>query len=520
MLRRRIFQLVLAALAVGLPLMACREPTQITLVITTDVPCATVTAKGVDVRVGAPLTVDDQPTTDVSTSHCTDTTVGSIVVVPSGEDDAHVGIEVTLGTGAISSAACRLSSSSGCIIARRSLGYVPHTSLVLPIKLGAKCIDVACGPGQTCDEGVCKGDEVNTSQCPGGVCGPETLPPVDAGLVDAAPDAANDAAVDAGADAAPDGGRPTCAQICTGGICVGDVCQLAPAIMADPNDTAGCIAADATGKRVWWTSNRGTLSMLERVPRIGGVAAPVATAIPSGNAAGVAALGGIVNAAINDTTPAKQNIYEVGASLNLTSRSAVTGTEKLGLVARATNGDVCWTLGVGLMCTGWSQAQTISGGGTAVAGSTNYVGVAATTGAFVLIYKRINPAAGSVSPPIQGVSGLAANPASDAFFTFGGPGTPEIVQFVVNPAALTTLIKRPTSKVVGSVMAYDATSDSLFWTEQEPNSNTAYDIFSAKAAPAATPHLVATSIPHQNCIAVDDESVYWLNGGAPYKTAK
>ena len=124
LLRRRMFQLLLAALALGIPLIACREPTQITLVISTDVPCATVTAKGVDVRVGAPQTVEDQPTTDVSTNSCTGTTVGSIVVVPSSEDDARVGIEVTLGTGAISSAACRLSSSSGCIIARRSLGYV------------------------------------------------------------------------------------------------------------------------------------------------------------------------------------------------------------------------------------------------------------------------------------------------------------------------------------------------------------------------------------------------------------
>jgi len=69
-------------------------------------------------------------------------------------------------------------------------------------------------------------------------------------------------------------------------------------------------------------------------------------------------------------------------------------------------------------------------------------------------------------------------------------------------------------------MAYDTTTDSLFWTEQEANNTTTYDVYAAKAAPAAVPRLVATAIPHQNCIAVDDESVYWLNGGTPYKIAK
>ena len=510
MLRRRILQLALAAVAVGIPLVACREPTQITLVITTDVPCPTVTNKGVDVRVGSPQTVEDQPTTDVVTKSCHDTSIGSIVVVPSGDDDGRVGIEVTLGTGGVASADCRVSSSSGCIIARRTLGYVPHTSLVLPIHLAAKCVDVACAVGQTCVEGVCRGSEVS---CPGGTCGPETLPPVDAGIVDAAPDVAIDATVDAGADS---GDAGHCAQICTGGVCVGDVCQLATGVQPDVNDTGGCIAADAVGKRVWWTSNRGSVSALDYVPRSGAkLAVQAVAAVPPGFAAGVAALTGTVNAGIYDAAGA--TIYEFDSLLTKGTR-ATQGSEKINYVARAPNADVCWTStpSGNLVCTGWGAPKSVAGGGVIVGASLNYVGVTTST-AYAYFFKRGNSTIYSTLVP-QNVWGLAADPSRDVFFTFGGPAAPTVLMVDVGATVTTQLIDRTGSTQEASVMAYDTSTQSIFWTERQPNAT--FNIYAAKATQNAPVHLVTSGIPHQNCIAVDDEAVYWLNGGTPYKTAK
>jgi hypothetical protein len=55
---------------------------------------------------------------------------------------------------------------AGCIVARRLLRFVPHTSLTLPINLTADCVGVKCDPASTCFDGKCfKATIDNASDC-------------------------------------------------------------------------------------------------------------------------------------------------------------------------------------------------------------------------------------------------------------------------------------------------------------------------------------------------------------------
>lgn len=166
------------ALAVLLVL-SCREPTQVTLLLTTDVPCdkwrgATVTVGGVsDVETKAPVT---------TTTTCNpDGTAGSLVVVPSGDDDGTFAVKVV---GAIERdvAECKPPFyGPGCVVARRIVEFDPHTPQTIAIVLRGACSGVRCGPKDTCVSGQCRSATVtDSSDCTGAKgCGEITLgPPV------------------------------------------------------------------------------------------------------------------------------------------------------------------------------------------------------------------------------------------------------------------------------------------------------------------------------------------------------
>lgn len=163
---------------VGLTAAACREPTQITIYITTNVPCADL--DGVNIIVGPASSLDSRARS-ASTSACDPSgKVGSIVVVPSGTSDDPVAIAVIAGTRnadpLLTTAAddCTAANYAHCIVARRSLRFIPHTPLVLPIELVSSCIGVPCsadasGP-RTCVNGACVSATIDPSRCidPGG----------------------------------------------------------------------------------------------------------------------------------------------------------------------------------------------------------------------------------------------------------------------------------------------------------------------------------------------------------------
>lgn len=201
---------LLAALS---PLMAggCREPTQITVTLRTDVACPQVSET--TLSVGTLANINDKPPVS-SRKGCKDASgrIGSLVVVPSGDDSDEVAIQAITTVGGQPASACDPKKpSSSCVVARRALRFVPHTPLDLPIDLSSSCLGKLCPDDQTCFQGLCVSAKLpNPEECttPGG-CG-QDLPPNDGGpdadaSLDAGPDAATDATIEATPGDAADG---------------------------------------------------------------------------------------------------------------------------------------------------------------------------------------------------------------------------------------------------------------------------------------------------------------------------
>ena len=167
-------------LFVGVLLASCREPTEVTLELTTDLPCAALGDTSIYVGTAQELAGPLSGLTAAAVTHgCLDGKegrIGSIVVLPSGGDDDRFSLRVVAGR---NNAKCTSDLRSGCIEARRSLGFVPHTPLFLPLELSKTCENVVCDSAtDTCVAGKCVPSAVDCSKgC--------TTPGIDAGLLDA-----------------------------------------------------------------------------------------------------------------------------------------------------------------------------------------------------------------------------------------------------------------------------------------------------------------------------------------------
>jgi hypothetical protein len=156
---------------------SCRTPTQIEIIITTDIACSDL--QGVSITAGPPDAVEGAPPSTATTS-CRPAgdgyEIGTIVVAPEGAKDSAVGIRVVAGVNSSADACTAENAYAGCVVARRRLNYVPHTELVLRIPMRGACLDVACDAQSTCVAGECKDSLVRTpSECTGEGCGEESL---------------------------------------------------------------------------------------------------------------------------------------------------------------------------------------------------------------------------------------------------------------------------------------------------------------------------------------------------------
>lgn len=205
---------------------ACRStlPTSITLDIRTDLSCDDL--KTVSVAVSTPGEVDQRPPQTVTTS-CSPldqelSTVGTLVIVPSGPKDGEVGVRVLGGVTRIADRCTADSGYKGCVVARRLLRFVPEKEIEVTVDLRLECRDVSCDATSTCvPGGSCAPATIDTSRCIDAPCGIESvggsvpLPPTDGGT---------------GPVVLPDGGTitppppppPTCAadEKSCGGRCV------------------------------------------------------------------------------------------------------------------------------------------------------------------------------------------------------------------------------------------------------------------------------------------------------------
>ncbi len=220
--------------AAGTTAPACFAPTQIEVRLTTDVPCADLaTTGGAEIFVAgrsADLAGEDPRATAATCLGPAEggaASLGTLNLVPSDGRDAPLVVQVVLRLPGRAAPSAPPGDVAGCIVARRSIRFIAHASLLLPIVLDSRCAGVSCGADETCERGLCVASAVG--DCNGGPCvvgasdggegegGP--------GVTEAGPllDASSDAPKDA-TTPPPDGGLCpalvpyTCAD-CPGGRC-------------------------------------------------------------------------------------------------------------------------------------------------------------------------------------------------------------------------------------------------------------------------------------------------------------
>ncbi len=180
--------------AVGGALGGCRSPTQISIAVSTNVPCASWQGAAVAVGELGPA-LESAPAATTST-YCDATGhVGTVVAVPSGRDNANVAFRVV---GAVSQTldSCTADAGAGCIVARRALNFIPHEALVVSVPLLSSCEGVVCDPSSTCVAGTCRpATIVDPGACAEAPCGEGALPLPDGGATEA-----GGGAVDGGLD--------------------------------------------------------------------------------------------------------------------------------------------------------------------------------------------------------------------------------------------------------------------------------------------------------------------------------
>jgi hypothetical protein len=170
---------------------ACRQPTQVTLDITTTVDCADIgtttvsfTTLGMELRNPAPLT---------EAMGCkSQGEIGTVVLAPSQEDDSP--LIFTIATVAVrGTTKCAPPNYPGCIVARRSMRYSPHDNVTVNVSMDQECLGVPCSATTSCFQGLCY-----PTTCVGNAdCNSVSVPgPVDAGGVGDAGGGVGDAGAD------------------------------------------------------------------------------------------------------------------------------------------------------------------------------------------------------------------------------------------------------------------------------------------------------------------------------------
>jgi hypothetical protein len=138
------------------PIAACLGPTEIVLDVRTDVACSSPSSwRGVAVSVGQPGPDVESRSPVLTTTTCSGTgEIGTLAVVPTGAKDAQVGIRVVAGI-TRNPEECAAQRYDGCIVARRTVAYLPHQSQRVLVDLTSDCIGNACDVNHTCVNGSC-----------------------------------------------------------------------------------------------------------------------------------------------------------------------------------------------------------------------------------------------------------------------------------------------------------------------------------------------------------------------------
>jgi hypothetical protein len=204
----------------------CAPPTQIIVdVETDDALCGTIV---VGIAVAKPEEIDTKDM-QVRQAGCEINTdrVGTLTITPSGAHDAEVGLRIVAGVNGTTPEQCGRPDANGkvswnnCIVARRTVQFVPGKTTPLTVVLSSDCVGQLCADGKECNLGKC----VPPSQVqPDG--GNEPLKDGQSPYPDATSDGSVDAAVDACVFCKGPPGTATCSGTtnsclvdCSGGNC-------------------------------------------------------------------------------------------------------------------------------------------------------------------------------------------------------------------------------------------------------------------------------------------------------------
>jgi hypothetical protein len=525
---------VFVAGGVLLAIASCRTPTKVTLVVSTDVVCADL--RGVGIAVGEPASLETAPATTTTEQCAPGGDIGTLVIVPSGGAEDKFGVRVVAGVGKSPEDCVQSGYKGGCIVARRSMNFLPHTELTLPIPLTIDCLDVACDATHTCVNGACVPAEIiDPSTCvgpagcallptgsgPGGgggsggsggtggiagsagdggggtgggtVCTPPTAD------CDADPGCETDLDTDATSCGA-------CGHDCLGGECVGAMCQ--PVVLGTAPDSPRHVVVDATNL---YFATSGPVSGIWKVP-LDGSAAP---ALLAGQQAfpGCLVLDG-----------PSQSLYWANYENAGAVRRFQLPAGPLQQVAPANNGkavavdgpDLFFleTAGTGAMLTAPIDGSALP---TVLAPSISWPWAIVVDDGN--IYVGTNTGNGSIF--VMPRQGGAMMPLAPAKFDYGLAVDATDVFYSENDAVSQVSKAGGTPVPLGSsahpyALAIDATR--VYWT-----SNSDGEVLMAPKGGATPATTIATGQANVYGIAVDANAVYWANnepGGAVVKLAK
>ena len=153
---RRIVVLAFHVFGLAAAASACLGPTEITLDVRTNLACDDPTAwRGIAISVGAPgLDVDSRAPVLATATCAPGGEIGTVVIVPTGASNATVAVRVVAGINR-KPEDCAAAHYDGCIVARRTLSYLPHQSQHVVVDLTSDCLSNACDVNHTCVSGAC-----------------------------------------------------------------------------------------------------------------------------------------------------------------------------------------------------------------------------------------------------------------------------------------------------------------------------------------------------------------------------
>jgi alpha-tubulin suppressor-like RCC1 family protein len=248
----RRWALLLLLLLVAALFASCKDATQVSVVLRTNVPYAS--GAGVALwssRSGATTA----PLVESTDPWLGDGEVGDVVVTPGDAlKDSALTIRVAMGLRGKRAAECTDEGDvNGCIIARRKLAFVPHTRLKVPVVLYLACEGVKCTADTTCSYlGQCVPAQVDPAACAtADGCSLPGEPPFVPGVTVDAGDAAREAGADGGVDVVADASADTGTDAMAG--------PTGPELTAGQEYT--CARLDDGSVKCWGFNNFGQLGL-------------------------------------------------------------------------------------------------------------------------------------------------------------------------------------------------------------------------------------------------------------------